>query len=240
LLDAAGADLALGGAALRELDRVDLRGLDPRLPDARLVLASDVDNPLLGERGAAAIYGPQKGADPDDVDLLEAGLTRWVDRLADALGPQARDAADQPGAGAAGGVGYAAIVALGAERRSGIDVILALTEFAGSLPGAQLVITGEGSLDEQSLHGKAPVGVADAARTAGVPVVAVAGRCLLQPADLQKAGISAAYALLDLEPDPQKCMDGAGPLLEQLSATIAREWLTPEGRRPATVGGGAR
>ena len=230
LLDHAGDDLPLGGAALRDLQRVDLRGLDPRLGESRVILASDVDNPLLGEHGAAAVYGPQKGAGTGDVAVLEAGLTRWVEVLTEALGPGAAAGADRPGAGAAGGIGYGAVVGLSAVQRPGIEVILDLTGLAEHLRGADLVVTGEGSLDEQTLHGKAPVGVAAAARAAGVPVVAVAGRCLLTPDDLRGAGIGAAYALMDIEPDPRRCMTQAGPLLEQLCASLARDWLTHPGR----------
>ncbi|WP_448623745.1 glycerate kinase [Geodermatophilus sp. URMC 64] len=225
LLDAAGAELPLGGGALTRLARVDLAGLDVRLPGVRVVLATDVDNPLLGPQGAAAVYGPQKGATPADVEVLEAGLTRWVAALGAALGRRAVLAAEEPGAGAAGGVGYACLAALGAERRPGIDVVLGLTSFADALPGARFVITGEGSLDAQTRHGKAPAGVAATARAAGIPVVAVAGRCLLGGAELRAAGIDAAYALTDLETDVRRCMAQAGPLLERLGERIAHDRL---------------
>jgi glycerate kinase len=225
LLDADGAELPLGGGALSRLSDVDLAGLDGRLAGVRLVLATDVDNPLLGPHGAAAVYGPQKGASPADVELLEAGLTRWVAALGAAIGVRALEGAHEPGAGAAGGVGYACLATLGAERRPGIDVVLGLTAFAEALPGARFVITGEGSLDAQTLHGKAPAGVAAAARAAGVPVVAVAGRCLLGGAELHAAGIDAAYALTDLESDVRRCIEQAGPLLERLGERIARDRL---------------
>lgn len=238
LLDARGRELALGGGALRDLDRVDLTGLDPRLPDTSIVLATDVDNPLLGRHGAAAVYGPQKGAGPEDVAVLEQGLARWAAVL-DAALDRARGSglAEQLGAGAAGGVGYAAMAALSAVRRPGIDVVLGLTEFVSHLVGTCLVVTGEGSLDAQTLRGKAPAGVAAAARAAGVPVVAVAGRCLLTPAELLGGGIEAAYALLDVEPDSDRCMQHAGPLLERLAERIARDRLVlrePAGLREGT------
>jgi glycerate kinase len=136
------------------------------------------------------------------------------------------DAARAPGAGAAGGVGFAALAVLGATLQPGIDLILDLVGFPAALSGARLVVTGEGSLDAQTLHGKAPAGVAAAARSAGVPVVAVAGRSLLSPADLEPAGILAAYALTDIEPDPDRCMTEAGPLLERLARKVALEWVT--------------
>ncbi|MGO2685109.1 MAG: glycerate kinase, partial [Microbacterium sp.] len=155
LLDVAGAELPLGGAALADLAEADLSGLDPRLAEAELVLASDVDNPLLGATGAAAVFGPQKGASPDDVTALDAALANFVEVLSRgrALPVPAAEAAQSPGAGAAGGVGFAAL-ALGAERRAGIDVVLEFTRLAERLEGIDLVITGEGSLDEQSLMGK--------------------------------------------------------------------------------------
>ena len=232
LRDAGGKDLPLGGGFLRQLDRVDLTGLDPRLRTVRIVLATDVDNPLLGPHGAAAVYGPQKGATPADVEVLEAGLACWVARLGDLLGARAAAVADEPGAGAAGGVGYACLVALGAVRRPGIDVVLDLCGLAGQLEGADLVVTGEGSIDAQTLHGKAPAGVAARARAAGVPVVAVAGRCLLGPDELRAAGIDASYALTDIEPDVRRCMREPGPLLQRLGERIARDRLVDV--RPAT------
>jgi glycerate 2-kinase len=226
LLDASGAELADGGGALADLARVDLAGLDARLAGVDVVLASDVDNPLLGPTGAAAVYGPQKGASPADVAALDAALARWAALLAAASpGLGAASFADVAGAGAAGGVGFAALAVLGARLRPGIDVVLDLVGFAGHLAGAALVVTGEGSLDEQTLHGKAPAGVAAAARAAGVPVVAVCGRSLLDRHRLAAAGIEAAHALTDLEPDVARCIADPAPLLRRLAHTIARAHL---------------
>nr|MDP9460073.1 glycerate kinase [Actinomycetota bacterium] len=202
-LDADGVDLPLGGGALGHLDRVDLSELHPGLASTELVLATDVDNPLLGLRGAAAVYGPQKGAGPADIEVLDAALARLSRVLgtASGAGSGGHPAASLPGAGAAGGVGFAALAVLDASARPGIDLLLELTGFSDKLPGTVLVITGEGSLDQQTLAGKAPAGVAAAARAHGIPVVAVAGRCLLDGAELADAGIRAAYALTYLEPD---------------------------------------
>jgi glycerate 2-kinase len=222
LLDAAGGELPLGGAALAGLDRVDLSGFDPRVADTEFVVASDVDNPLLGPHGAAAVYGPQKGASPREVALLDAALARWAALAGAATGV---DAAGVPGAGAAGGVGYGTLVFLRATVRSGIDYLLDLLEVRPALPGARLVVTGEGSLDEQTLRGKAPAGVAAAARAAGVPVVAVAGRTTLPSSALEEAGIARAYALAELEPDPERSMREPVPLLERLAGRIAADWL---------------
>jgi glycerate kinase len=225
LLDAAGADLPPGGAGLAGLDRLDLSGFDPRVAGTGFVVASDVDNPLLGERGAAAVYGPQKGASPAQVALLDAALARWASAAEAATGIEATGV---PGVGAAGGVGFAAVVFLRAELRSGIEYLLDLLQVRAALPGARLVVTGEGSLDEQTLHGKAPAGVAAAARAAGVTAVAVAGRNTLPPATLAAAGIAQAYALSDLERDPERSMREPVPLLRRLAGQIAADWLGGE------------
>lgn len=222
-LDADGSELRAGGGALARLDSVDVSGLDARLRDAEIILASDVDNPLTGPTGAAEVFGPQKGASADDVATLEAGLARLVEVLSAAGGlpVAAADAASREGAGAAGGVGFAAI-ALGATRRAGVDVVLEMTGLASQLEGADAVITGEGSLDEQSLMGKTPVGVARAAIAAGLPVYAVCGRTTLSADAIADAGFAGARALSELEPDAERSMAEAGPLLEELAEGLVR------------------
>jgi glycerate kinase len=223
LLDESGVGLAPGGAALARLSQLDTTKLKD-LSGAEIIMASDVDNPLLGERGAAAVYGPQKGASAQDVTVLEQGLTRWADAAERALGVSKRE---EPGAGAAGGLGFAALAFLGATMRPGIELLLDLVSFAGHLSGASLVITGEGALDAQTLHGKAPVGVARATAAAApeVPVVAVAGISSLTADQLRSAGLSGAYTLADIEPDLARCREQAGPLLEELAGRVARDWL---------------
>ncbi|MET7758314.1 glycerate kinase [Streptomyces sp. NPDC005389] len=223
-LDASGAPVGPGGAPLADLASADLTGLDPRFASVDLILASDVDNPLTGPKGAPAVYGPQKGATPDDVRTLDAALAHFATVLEKAIGPKAAEAAVAPGAGGAGGIGYGALL-LGASFRPGIELMLEVLGFAPALERATLVITGEGSLDEQTLHGKAPAGVAAAARAAGKEVVAVCGRLALPPEALGTAGIRRAYALSELEPDPAKSMANAGPLLEEASANLARDFL---------------
>lgn len=228
LHDGAGTELPGGGAALAHLARVDASGIDPRVARTSFVLASDVDNPLLGPNGAAAVFGPQKGASPGDVALLDAALARYADAIAGAFG--APLAADAPGAGAAGGVGFAAVAALGAERRSGIDVVLELTGLPRRLAGADLVVTGEGSIDEQSLGGKTPIGVARAAAAASIPgapipVIAVCGRTTLDDDRLRDAGFARTFALAAREPDPEVSMRDAARLLREIGAQIAAELL---------------
>jgi glycerate kinase len=223
LLDARGQELGRGGADLARLARVDLSGLDPRIRQTEFILAADVDNPLTGPRGAAAVFGPQKGASLEVVAQLDAALAVFRDRLADALGDSALRAAEAPGAGAAGGVGFAALAVLGARRRPGVEVVLEFVDLAEQVAGADLVVTGEGSLDEQSLGGKTPMGVAAVARAAGVPVVAVCGRTTLTDQVRRDAGFVRTYALTDLEPDPRVSMREAGRLLHQVGARLARD-----------------
>ncbi|MCP2258196.1 glycerate kinase [Streptoalloteichus tenebrarius] len=222
LVDEAGRPVGPGGAALARAAELDLSGLHPAVASTRFVLATDVDNPLLGPTGAAAVYGPQKGAAPADVAVLEAGLRRWAELVTRVVG---RDLTGAPGAGAAGGVGFGALAVLGAEPRSGVEFLLDLLDVRTALSGARLAVTGEGSLDAQTLRGKAPAGLAAAARALGVPVVAVAGQVSVDRAVLRGAGVERAYPLTDLEPDLARCITQAGPLLRRLGARVAREWL---------------
>ncbi|WP_417563960.1 glycerate kinase [Microbacterium sp.] len=219
LRDAAGTELGPGGAALARLAHVDVSGLDARVNQAEFVLASDVDNPLLGPRGAAAVFAPQKGATPTEVQTLEAALARWA-RLLQAQ-PGVREAAEEPGAGAAGGVGFAALAVFGARGEPGAELVQRLTGLSDEIARADLVVTGEGSLDEQSLAGKAPIGVARTAGAAGVSVVAVCGRTTLSAAQLRVVGLRRVYAVTDL------ASDGASAIAN------AREYLVQIGRRLA-------
>ena len=211
-----------GGGSLADVVGLDLSGLHPGLARCELVVASDVDNPLTGREGAAAVYGPQKGAGPDDVEALDLGLSAWADVVARATG---RDLRDRPGTGAAGGVGFALLAVLGATMRPGAALVAELTGLADAVSAAELVVTGEGSLDEQTLRGKAPAAVAALARDKGVPAVAVAGRVRLTPDQLAAAGLRAAYALVDEASTPQEAFDAPGPLLERVGARIATEHL---------------
>lgn len=217
-----------GGAGLVDLASADITGLDPRLNGVDFVLAADVDNPLLGDRGAAAVFAPQKGASADDVAVLEAGLSRLAELLEPL--PGVRPSATAPGAGAAGGVGYAALAVLGAVREPGIDVIQRLTGLAERIADAALVITGEGSLDDQSLGGKTPLGVSAASARAGKPVVAVCGRTTLDAAQADAAGFTRVYALSDIEPEPAKSMANAVPLLREVGRSIAADMADLLGR----------
>lgn len=214
-------DLALGGGALARLVDIDFAGLHPGIASTQFVLASDVSNPLLGARGAAAVYAPQKGASPDEVTILEAALTNYARVFVNKVGAEASRAVAAEGSGAAGGIGFAVMVALRARREPGIEFIRELTHLEDRIRDADLVITGEGSLDGQSLEGKTPFGVAESAVRMGVVVVAVCGRTTLSQRELARIGFARTFALMDLEPDAVRSIAGAAALLEQTGKTIA-------------------
>jgi len=172
LLNAKGAQLAFGGAALADLDHIDIANVDPRLADCDIRIASDVTNPLCGLQGASAVYGPQKGATKEMVKRLDAALAHYADIIERDLGIDIRDV---PGAGAAGGLGAGLITFLGAKLLPGIEIVIQATGLVEHLKDANLVFTGEGRIDSQTACGKVPVGVARKAKTFGLPVIAIAG-----------------------------------------------------------------
>lgn len=179
LLDAEGRELPSGGAALARLHRIDASGADPRLAGLAINVACDVDNPLCGPAGASAVYGPQKGASPGVVAELDAALAHFAIVVRRDLG---RDVAGVPGSGAAGGLGAGLLAFTNAELRRGVQIVIDETRLVDAVAGADLVVTGEGRVDGQTRRGKTPFGVAQIARAAGVPVIAVAG-CLGDGAD---------------------------------------------------------
>lgn len=187
-LDAAGRPVGRGGRGLADIRAVDLGGLDPRLAAAEVVVAADVDSPLLGPRGAARVFAPQKGATPAMVEALEDGLGNLADAARRALG---RDCAAAAGAGAAGGLGFGLMAFLAAAVRPGGEAVIEAANLAGKLDGAALAITGEGRLDEQTAFGKAPAVVARLARRLGVPAVAVVGSLGEGPVDAARLGFDA-------------------------------------------------
>lgn len=193
-LDAAGNVVPLGGGSLADVVALDVSELDPRLSAVKFRIAVDVQNPLYGTDGAAHVFGPQKGADEDAVEMLDAGLRNWASLLRETTG---RDV-NVPGAGAAGGFPASFLAFTDAALEGGFALVAGLTGLASHLSEADLVITGEGSMDEQSLTGKAPIALADAASVRGIPVIAVAGRITVTPEDLAKHGIVAAAQLLDV------------------------------------------
>ncbi|MGI5838081.1 MAG: glycerate kinase [bacterium] len=195
LFDGEGAELPPGGAALGRLAGIDTGNLDARLRETEIIIASDVDNPLCGPRGASFVYGPQKGATAAMAELLDRSLARYGACLAALTG---RNVAEQPGAGAAGGLGAGLLALTGGRLQPGIDVVVAAVGLAERLASKDLAITGEGSLDSQTMYGKVPYGVARLARRCGVPVIAVAGRVA---ADFPFAACGLAGAM-SLPPGP--------------------------------------
>lgn len=193
--DDAGNDVRPDGRHLVDIRSVDLDGLDARLRHVRALVATDVTSPLLGSSGSAMAFGPQKGATPDQVQLLEAGLAHWADVLADASGVDARS---EPGSGAAGGTGLAAIAALRGEVVQGGRFVQEAAGLEAALEWCDLVVTGEGTLDRTTLQGKGVGSLAAAARAHAVPVVAVCGRVDLDAAERADAGIADAIGLVEV------------------------------------------
>ena len=223
LLDDSGAELEPGGAALARLARVDVTHLDPGLRSVAFTAATDVDHVLCGPGGASAVFGPQKGADAAAVGELDAALARWAAVLGRDV-PGGAGVADRPGAGAAGGLGAALYALADARREPGAAVVLRLVGLARHVRRADLVVTGEGCLDAQSLRGKAPVAVAGAARGLGLPCVVIAGRVEAGRRELAAAGIDAAYAVVDVAPSVEDAVGDAAVWLAELAGHVAREW----------------
>ncbi len=227
LFDAEDQALAPGGLALAGLARISLQGLDPRLADVRFEIAADVNNPLCGPHGASAIFGPQKGASPAQVQALDAALRHFADHCAEVL---PKDVRDEPGSGAAGGLGFAAKAFLGAQFRAGVEVVAELVGLDAAVRGADLVITGEGRFDAQTLRGKTPFGVARIAQQHSIPVIVIAGTLGEGYEQMYAHGVEAAFALpcgpMSLE---QACSE-APRLLRERATDIARLWRTAAGR----------
>jgi glycerate kinase len=221
VLDAFGAPVGLGGGTLSRVASTELTPVRERLDGVRVAVATDVTNPLLGPDGAAAVFGPQKGAGPAEVAVLDRALERWAHALQVGGAP---DVTRVPGAGAGGGVAAGAIAGLGARVESGFDLIAGLTGVDEALDGADLVITGEGSLDEQSLHGKAPAGIAARARPRGIPLLVLAGRIRLDAAGLASLGVAGSSALVDHAPSPDHARTHAAELLRVRAAVLVSEW----------------
>lgn len=201
-----------GPRTLCGVRRIDVSGLDPRLAHTRMVAASDVTSPLLGDAGASAVFGPQKGAGPEDVDLLDEVLSGLARLGAEACG---KDLSGAPGAGAAGGIGWACQQFLGARMRPGVEVVADLVGLEEAVIDADLVLTGEGSVDAQTLTGKTPWGVARVAVGAGVPVVVIAGRVREGAEELLARGVAAVVPMVRdagiVDEGGSPALLGAGP-----------------------------
>lgn len=225
LLDDAGRDIPRGGEGLAHLRHIDLSGLDPALRNCTVEVASDVNNPLTGPKGAAAIFGPQKGATPEMVHQLEDGLANLARVISsDVHTGAAKDIANTPGAGAAGGIGAALLACLGAHLRPGAQLIAELVHLEDALRGATLVITGEGRIDAQTAHGKTPAGVAQLANKHNIPAIALAGSVGEGADTLRDHNILAIFPIL---PEPCTKEDAYKSAAENLTRTarqVAALW----------------
>ena len=227
MFDADDQPLPPGGLALAQLARISLDSLDPRVGEVRFEIAADVNNPLCGPHGASAIFGPQKGASPQQVQQLDAALGHFADHCARVLPTDVRD---EPGSGAAGGLGFAAKAFLGAQFRAGVEVVAELVGLDEAIRGADLVITGEGRFDAQTLRGKTPFGVARIARQHGVPVIVIAGTLGEGYEQMYSHGVDAAFALPSGPISLEQACSEAPRLLRERAADIARVWRVAAGR----------
>ncbi|TVU70696.1 MULTISPECIES: glycerate kinase [Cobetia] len=222
LLDAQGEALPPGGAALAQLASLDASGLDARLATLNVAAAVDVDNPLCGPRGATAVFGPQKGASAAQVAELDAALAHFARLSTDVL---CGDQSTLAGAGAAGGMGYAAAAWLSGALRPGIELVMERLNVTERLSQCDLLITGEGGLDGQSLGGKTPIGAARAARAAGVPAIVLAGRLSEGWQAAHDEGVSAVFTLCDSAMPLEQALARTPELLADRCEAIMRLWL---------------
>lgn len=219
LVDESGRELERGGESLSRLGRIDVSGMDARLRSAEVTVACDVTNPLTGPEGAAAVYGPQKGATPDMVDTLDRALSHYAAVIRDQLGI---DVAGAKGAGAAGGLGAGLMAFLKASLRPGVEIVIEATRLADRVAGADLVVTGEGRLDSQTRMGKTPMGVAMVAQELGVPVIGVAGQVAGDADILHDLGFAALIGITDGPMTLAESVRSAERLLKRTGERIMR------------------
>jgi len=218
LKDKDGYEIGPGGEALLKLQAIDTANLDPRLKEVAIQVACDVNNPLCGEKGASYVYGPQKGATEEDVKLLDEALAHYAEVVKKELG---KDIKDIPGAGAAGGLG-AGFLVLGAELTPGAPLIIEASGVRKLLGEVDLVITGEGKIDEQTVYGKLPIVVAELAAEKGVPVVAVTGYFEEKGRVILEHGIDAVYSLPDRPMSLEEAFQRTPQLLREAGEEIYR------------------
>ncbi|MGR5942657.1 glycerate 2-kinase [Enterobacter sp. C4G1] len=218
LCDANGKEIGYGGGSLMALNSIDLSGLDPRLKSCTLRVACDVTNPLVGEKGASRIFGPQKGADEGMILELDANLSHYADVIRSSL---RIDVKHVPGAGAAGGMGAALMAFLGAELRSGIEIVTQALNLEEHIHDCTWVVTGEGRLDSQSIHGKVPVGVANVAKKYHKPVIGIAGSLTKDVGVVHQYGIDAVFSVLTSIGSLEEAFRGAFDNIYRASRNIA-------------------
>jgi len=213
------APLAPDVRALLQLAKIDLQYLDHRLTKTEIVVACDVNNPLCGKNGASRIFGPQKGATEDDIVVLDKALARYGDVLAISTG---RNIAVEPGAGAAGGLGAALIGLIDAVLKPGVDLVIEIVDLAKSLVDTNLVITGEGRIDSQTIHGKTPAGVAKIAKSHNLPIICIAGSVEDGADIIHQMGIDEIYSVIEGDYDLTEALIEAGHKLTQAAQKIAK------------------
>ncbi|MFA0482570.1 glycerate kinase [Vibrio sp. 10N.222.55.B11] len=218
MLDAEGHELVFGGGELSKLTTIDLTNLDPRLQNVRLEIACDVDNPLCGPKGASQVFGPQKGATPEMVELLDANLAHYASIMKNQLGV---DVIGLPGAGAAGGLGAALVGLLNAELRPGINIVMDAVNLDEIVSDADLVITGEGRIDSQTIHGKTPIGVARTAKKHKLPVIGIAGCLASDCGVVHEHGIDAVFAVVNRSVDLPTALAEAAENIELTARNVA-------------------
>ncbi len=217
LRDASGKAIPLGGGGLAEIATIDAMGMDRRWRDVEIVIASDVENPTLGERGAARIFGPQKGADPEMVERLERNLRHCFTVIYEQRGIDVRAAM---GGGAAGGFAAGLMAFLNCRLKPGIDLVLAHNQFRQKLADCALVITGEGQIDAQTLDGKAPLGVAKLAAARGLPTIAIVGGLNIDDRLLHEAGVQAAFSIVDKPMPLEEALANAAELTRRAALRL--------------------
>jgi glycerate 2-kinase len=218
LLDSEGVDIGEGGGELGKLSAIDLSQIDPRLSSVKIEVACDVDNPLTGQRGASAIFGPQKGATPEMVLQLDQNLHHYANIIRRDLG---MDIEHISGAGAAGGLGAGLMAFVSAELKRGVDIVIEATKLKDHVKGADFVITGEGKIDGQTIFGKTPIGVAKTAKKQNVPVIAIAGNIASDSTIVHEHGIDAVFSIVPGVLSLAEAIENASEFVESLSANIA-------------------
>jgi len=216
--------IRVSGGQLRNVAEIDTKDFDPRIDECTMLVACDVDNPLLGPRGAATVYGPQKGATATQVETLEAGLAHFAGLLARDLG---KPVAEVPGAGAAGGLGAGLLAFCDAQLQPGIDIVLDIVKLAGKAAGAELIITGEGKIDSQTAFGKAPIGALRVGQQLGIPVIAIGGSVASDASQLNEYGFAALFSILQQPMSLAEAMrpQTARQMLRTTAEQIMRLWL---------------
>ncbi len=233
LLDTSGNDLPFGGACLLRLASIDLSGRDPLVSQATFIVACDVVNPLTGPTGASVVYGPQKGATPDQVRLLDRALRHYARVIREQTGKEVETV---PGAGAAGGLAAGLLAFCDARLQKGVELVMDVVELGRRIQECDLVITGEGKLDEQTVFGKVPFGVAQVAKKFGKPVIAIAGQVTVPAQTTSEWGFTACFSILRRIVSEEEAIRESYFLLKETAQQVGSLWSRAQGLAPNTAG----